>query len=115
MPHVVFNTQIDLIKLQKEFEEIFLKDSSIIKIEDIFVDKNSTTALLPTVVIEEKNQNFFIQILTNPSKTTVRLFPKTDPEKTPGVKTSLGLVAKMIQRIFGNPDISKTNISEFIE
>jgi hypothetical protein len=115
MPHVVFDISIDLVKLQEEFQKIFLKNSSIIKIEDIFVDKNSTSALLPTIVVEEKNQNFFIQILTNSKKTTIRLFPLTDPEKTSGVKTSLGLVAKMIQTIFVNPKISKTNISEFIE
>lgn len=114
MPHVVFDVSIDLMKLREEFQKVFLKNPSIIKIEDIFVDKNSTTALLPAVVIEEKNQNFFIQVLTNANKTTVRLFPKTDPEKTPGVKKSLGLVAKMIQEIFGNPNISKTNIAEFI-
>ena len=113
MPHIVFDKKIDLKKLSEEFTKIFQKDSKIIKIENIFVDKDNQTALLPTVVIEKKCQNFFIEISTTDNKSTIRLLPKTDPEKTPGVKTGIGLLAKLIQSIF-DVQITKTNIRDFI-
>jgi len=64
-------------------------------------------------MIRNKNQNFFIEISTSENKSTIRLFPKTDPEKTPGVKQAMGLLAKMIQSIF-DVQIIKTNIQDFI-
>ncbi len=113
MPHVVFDKKIDLKKLSEEFTKVFQKEPNIIKIENIFVDKDNRTALLPTVVIENDNQNFFIEISTTDSKSTIRLHPRTDPEKTPGVKTAMGLVANQIQSIF-DVSITKTNIQDFI-
>ena len=71
-------------------------------------------ALVPVVVIDKLHQQFLIEITTRKNKTTVRLFPGTDPEKTDGVKMSLGLTAKMISE--KNPDhkITKTNIKDFL-
>ena len=113
MPHVVFDQRIDLRKLSEEFVKIFKNEGKIIKIENIFVDKQGRTALLPTVVIDEMNQNFFIEISTSENKSTIRLHPRTDPEKTSGVKTAMGLLAKQIQKLF-EVKITKTNIQDFI-
>ncbi len=113
MPHIVFDKKIDLKKLSDSFSKIVQNDGIIIKVENIFVDKDNRTALLPAVVIENKNQNFFIEISTSENKSTIRLFPKTDPEKTPGVKKAMGLLAKQIQSIF-DVQITKTNIQNFI-
>ena len=113
MPHVVFDQKIDLKRLSEKFVNIFKNDDKIIKIENIFVDKEARTALLPAVVIDSKNQNFFIEISTSENKSTIRLHPKTDPEKTPGVKTAMGLLAKQIQNLF-EAKITKTNIQDFI-
>ena len=100
MPHAVLNQKIDLQKLSAGFEDIIVKQPYLIKILNIFVDKHNRTALFPTTVIENNNQNFFIEVNTREEKTTIRLFPGTDPEKTNGVKTSMGLVVKKIQEIF---------------
>lgn len=113
MPHVVFDQRIDLRKLSEKFIKIFKNEGKIIKIENIFVDKEARSALLPTVVIDEMNQNFFIEISTSENKSTIRLHQRTDPEKTPGVKTAMGLLAKQIQNLFG-AKITKTNIQDFI-
>jgi len=53
--------------------------------------------LIPVVVIDKLHQQFLIEISTRKDKTTIRLFTGTDPEKTDGVKMSLGLTAKIIQ------------------
>lgn len=115
MPHVVLDSFVDLTKVSYNFEKIVSKEPCLIKIENFFVDKYKRIALLPTVVVEEKPQNFLIEILTGTNKTTIRLFPGTDPTKTPGVKTSLGLVTKSLQKIFPDAKITKTNIEDFLQ
>lgn len=114
MPHVVLDQKIDLQTLSKKFEQIFQKEPILIKIQNIYTDSKNRCSLLPTIVIDEKNQQFFIEISTGNAKTTIRLCPETDPEKTNGVKTALGLITKKIQDIFPDSKVSKTNIENFI-
>ena len=114
MPHVVFDKKIDLELFSKEFQEKIIKKPFLIKISDVFLDQKKRVALIPAVVIDNLHQQFFIEISTRPDKTTIRLFPGTDPEKTDGVKTALGLVAKIIQETNQNHRITKTNIREFL-
>ena len=114
MPHIVLDQKIDLCKFYDVFEEIFLK-TPIIKIQNIFMDKLERTALFPTVVVESKNsQQFLIEINVKDGRTTIRLYPNTDPEKTSGVKTSMGLLVNSILHVFPDVKIMKTNIQEFI-
>ena len=114
MPHVVLDQKIDLQLLSKQFEQIFQKEPVLIKIHNIFVDAKNRCSLLPTVVIDKTTQQFFIEVSTNEKKTTIRLYPETDPEKTDGVKTALGLITRKIQQIFPNSQVTKTNIEKFI-
>ena len=114
MPHVVFDKKIDLEVFSKQFQETILKEPFLIKLTDVFLDRKKRVALIPTVVIDSMHQQFFIEISTRQEKTTVRLFPGTDPEKTDGVRTSLGLVSKIIHEINPNHRITKTNIKEFL-
>lgn len=114
MPHIVFDKTINLDTLYADFVPFVTKEPYIIKLNDLFLSKNKKSALIPTVVIDEKNQQFLIEIFAKEEKTTIRLYPGTDPEKTDGVKTSLGCMAKIIQKTFPDLKISKTNIGEFI-
>ena len=61
----------------------------MIKIQDMYIDTRGTNALLNTIVIDDSHHEFFIQLMTNKNKTTIRLYPLTDPEKTDAVKQSL--------------------------
>ena len=114
MPHAVLDKKIDLQKLSSEFVEIITQKPCLIKMQSIFVENHNRSALVQTTVIEEKNQNFFIEINTREGKTTVRLFPGTDPEKTDGVRTAMGLVVKKIQDMYPDAKITKTNIQDFL-
>ena len=114
MPHVVFDEKIDLESFSKEFVETMIKKPFLIKLLNVYTDKEKRTALIPAVVIDKLHQQFFIEISTRKDKTTVRLFPGTDPEKTDGVKKSLSLTAKIIQDIKPNLKITRTNIDEFL-
>ena len=114
MPHVVFDEKVDLESFSEGFEEIILKKPFLIKLSDVFLDGKKRTALITTVVIDSLHQQFFIEISSRKDKTTIRLFTGTDPEKTDGVKKSLGMVATIIQEINPNLKITKTNIREFL-
>lgn len=115
MPHVVFDKKIDLFDFSKSFVPIFQKTPILIKISSIFVEQNGLSALFPTVVIDESHQEFLIEISTTKEKTTVRLYPGTDPEKTDGVKSSLALLSNNLQKIFPQVKIIRSNIFEFLE
>ncbi|MGH1567393.1 MAG: hypothetical protein ACRBB5_08275 [Nitrosopumilus sp.] len=114
MPHIVFDKKIELEYFSREFKETILKKPFLIKLLDVFLDRKKRVALISTVVIDNLHQQFFIEILTRQDKTTVRLFPGTDPQKTDGVKRALGLIAKIIQETNPNHRITKTNIREFL-
>ena len=114
MPHVVFDKEIDLESLSAEFKEMMIKEPFLIKLLDVYTNKERRVALVPAVVIDKLHQQFLIEISTRKDKTTVRLFPGTDPEKTDGVKMSLGLTAKMIQEMNPSLEITRTNINGFL-
>ena len=114
MPHAVLDKTINLQEYAKKFQTIVKKDDGLIKMDNIFVDKDNQTALLPTLVMGKEKQNFFIQILASVEKTTIRLYPLTDPKKTDGVKTALGLVTSDLMKREQNASVVRTNIGEFI-
>ena len=114
MPHVVFDKEIDLESFSKEFREMMIKKPFFIKLLNVYTDREKRTVLVPAVVIDKLHQQFLIEISTRKDKTTIRLFPGTDPEKTDGIKMSLVLTAKIIQEMNPNHKITKTNIDAFL-
>ena len=114
MPHIVFDQKINLDDFSKKFIPVFQKEPFLIKVSSIFVEQKNSTALLPALVISELRQQYFIEIFTNESKTTIRLYPGTDPKKTEGVKKSMALVAKQIMKIYPNFHLIQTNLSEYL-
>ena len=114
MPHIVFDEKIELLDFSKKFIPIFQKEPHLIKIIDIFVNKEGHTALLPAIVISDIHQQYFIEISTRKSKTTIRLYPGTDPVKTDAVKLSLALLADQIIKNNPNFQITKTNLNDYI-
>ena len=114
MPHVVFNKKIDLDILSQNFQTIMEKGSTLIRIHDIFVNKEKNVSLIPALVIDKIHQEFLFEISTKEDKSTLRLYQLTDPEKTSGVKIAMGYVAKLILSIFTDSQIIRTNIEQFI-
>jgi hypothetical protein len=114
MPHIVVNKQVNLFEFAKSFTSYFQK-SPLIRISSIYVENNGLTALLPVVVIDKLHQEFFIQVSTNPKKTTIRLLPLTDPEKTDSVKKSLYLVYSQMKKFDSSLIVTKSNLWDYIE
>jgi hypothetical protein len=114
MPHVVFDKKIDLEEFLKQFQPITSRERGIIKLLDCFVNKNKDRAVITALVIDDIHQDFLIELDAKESTTTLRLFPMTDPEKTVGIKTAMGLVAHSVLYVSPNTRIVRTNIEEFI-
>ncbi|PHY09398.1 MAG: hypothetical protein CK527_01975 [Nitrosarchaeum sp.] len=115
MPHVVFSRKIDLLDLSKNFTGLFQKNPVLIKISAIFVQNNGFSALLPTIIIDNIHREFLIEISTTKLKTTIRLYPVTDPDKTDGVKLSFALLAKYLLVVYPDLKITKSNIFDYTD
>ena len=122
MPHIVLSGSISLSNVFEHMYKILFKDQKsniIVRIENYFINQPGDMILAKADAVDQKPQSFYI-LVTNKNKedkTTIRLDPITDPEKTDGVKIALALMAKRIQEIekVHNLYVSKTNIQEFID
>ena len=114
MPHIVLNGKVDLLKIQDDFEPIFLKSDSIIRVKEMYLNSSKNNALYSALVIDGTTQEFFIEVLSGDSKTTIRLFPLTDPEKTDSVKNAMVLICKSIKKLYPDIPIGKTNLKDYL-
>ena len=114
MPHIVLDKSLNLFDFSILFKPLFQK-SPLIKIQDMYVDTRGTTALLSTVVIDDSHHEFFIQVITNKNKTTIRLYPLTDPVKTDAVKQSLANLCLQIQQYYPNMNVIKSNLWDYLK
>ncbi len=120
MPHIVLSGSILLSDAFERMNKILFKDQKsniIVRIEKYFINQPGDIVLAKAVAVDQKPQSFYIMVMNGEDKTTIRLDPTTDPEKTDGVKIALALMAKRIQEIekAHNLYVSKTNIQEFID
>jgi hypothetical protein len=120
VPHIVLSGSISLSNVFEHMYKMLFKDQKsniIVRIEDYFINQRGDILLAKAVSVDQKPQSFYVMVMNREDKTTIRLDPTTDPEKTYGVKTALALMAKRIQEIekSHNLYVSKTNIQEFID
>ena len=113
MPHIVLDKSLNLFDFSILFKPIFQK-SPLIKIQDMCIDTCGSNALLSTVVIDDSHHEFFIQVMTNKDKTTIRLYPLTDPEKTDAVKQSLVNLCSQILVCYPDMKVIKSNLWDYI-
>ena len=116
MPHVVLEN-INSAKVAFDSVDPFTTriDGSILKVTDKYLNSAQNKALIESLAVENgNNQSFFVELSQKQTSLTVRLLPLTDPEKTPGVKTIMAMLAKLIKD--SNPDVhyGKTNLQNFL-
>ncbi|MFQ6111695.1 MAG: hypothetical protein ACE5LX_06650 [Nitrospinota bacterium] len=117
MPHVLLEGPISLEEFYRSFEPLRGgKPGEVLKANYLFIEKGGKRALLESVAVEEgRHQSFFIELLQRKGGLTVRLLPATDPEKTPGVKRLLALVARRLKSLSPGCRYGKNNIQSFLE
>jgi len=120
MPHVIIEgTGITFESIFLDFNKVVeRKDNYIIKFEDAFLNQSKDLILIKTTVIENNiNQKYYIQLMKKENQITIRLDPITDPlDKNNSVKKSIANVARIIFSIHKDSDLSitKTNLQDFL-
>jgi hypothetical protein len=127
MPHIVLTNISDLEIFYNDFKKDVLiikneKDqiNTIIRFEEIFINKLKNLILIKTLVIENTTnqpQTYYIMISKNSNnQITIRLDPLTDPkDKTDAVKISLAKIAKQYKKLDPTISIGKTNLEQYLQ
>ena len=110
VPHIVLDSAVNLEAMSAGFRPILQKGESLIRINDMFVHNQKHAALFSAVAMDRLHQEYFIEVTTRESKTTIRLLPLTDPQKTDAVKRSLVLVFEFIKEHHPSHRITRTNL-----
>jgi hypothetical protein len=117
MPHVVVEGAGPLDQVYRKLEPFVERRGEVIlKVVDLYLNQKGTSLLLESIVIEAgSQQSFFAQLSQKELSITVRLLPRTDPEKTPGVKRLLALIGGRVRALFPGSHFGKTNLEEFLK
>jgi hypothetical protein len=117
MPHVVVEGVGPLDQVYRKLEPfVERRGDEILKVVDLYLDQKGNSLLLESIVIEAgSQQSFFVQLSQKELSVTVRLLPRTDPEKSPGVKLLLALVAGRVRALAPGSRFGKTNLEEFLK
>ncbi|NOJ29811.1 MAG: hypothetical protein DA328_06555 [Nitrososphaeraceae archaeon] len=127
MPHVVLTNVYDFEIFYNNFKKDVLilndknnkeKTNSIIKFEEVLLNKYRNLILIKTVSIENTNtsQTYYIMVNKKDTQITIRLDPLTDPtNKTDAVKISLATIAKQYKKLDPTISIGKTNLEQYLQ
>ena len=116
MPHIVVE---GMPKLETFFANytpsVHQLPNGALKLMDSFINQKKTCILIEALAAEGGPPNrFFVQVLQHDMKTTIKIYPGTDPEKTPGVKKLLALVAHQFITDFDGTNYGTTNLQEYL-
>lgn len=116
MPHIVLENNNSIREALGGVLPFTRKiDGGILKVTDIYINSGQNKALIESLAIENNtNQSFFVELSQKKANLTVRLLPRTDPAKTPGVKMIMAMVAKQIKDSNQNINYGKTNLQDFL-
>jgi hypothetical protein len=126
MPYIVLTNVSNLEIFYNDFKRDVLiiknkKDqtNTIIRFEEIFINKLKNLILIKTIVIENTNQpqTYYIMITKKSNnQITIRLDPLTDPKnKTDAVKISLAKISKQYKKLDPAILIGKTNLEHYMQ
>lgn len=116
MPHVVLNGRIEIEDLFRELKPLFLKyESIILRTADFFLEREKRAILIESLSIQEgKTTSFLTMINKREDGVVIRLYPKSDVEKTEGVKRLLAELAKQLLQTFNTLKVGETNLSKYL-
>ena len=116
MPHIVLDGVVNAERFFESFHPTQERaEAEILKTQDIFISRDRKMLLIEAIAIEDgPPQRFFIQAAVKDNRTTVRIYPGTDPVKTAGVKKLLAIVAKLMREQHPEIDYGATNLKEFL-
>ena len=116
MPHIVIEGMPSLETFFTTYTPCSLAlPNGALKLLEIFINPEPSCILIEAVAAEGGPPNrFLVQILQRDRKTTVKIYPGSDTEKTPGVKKLLALVAHQFITRFAGTSYGPTNLKEYL-
>jgi len=115
MPHVVLHGRVALQSYFDEFAPVIERHGPVVlKISDCFLNHDRDLLLLDCLVFDRRPKGFLVMVDHRDDRTSVRLFPPTDPEKCDGVRRIVARVALDLHARFPESCIGSTNLGDFL-
>lgn len=117
MPHVVLTGKVNIDSIFNKLNGVFIRnESGLLKTENIYMSRDKTTIIIETLAIESGvKRRFLTMIGRRDDGVVVRIYQGSEVEKTVGVKSILGEIAKQLQVAFPQLTIGETNLSEYLK
>ena len=115
MPHVEIRGPVRLSDFQARFAPRSLREGeTVTKTVGAFLAHDGRTLLLDVVIVEGfLRQSFFLVLTEREDGAMVRLWPRTAPEKTAGVKRAVAWAAAWLQAGLPSSTVGTTNLEAF--
>jgi len=116
MPHIILKGPVNLPQFFASYRPCTSRTGDeILKLLNIYASQPGDCLLIEALVVEGgPPSRYLIQVAGDGSGASVRIYPTTDPEKTPGVKKTLALVAKQLKDQDPRICYGNTNLQEFL-
>ncbi|MCP4716453.1 MAG: hypothetical protein GY868_15135 [Deltaproteobacteria bacterium] len=116
MPHIVIEGPVDFKAFLAVYEPCdFQSVGEVLRLQNSYISKAEDAVLIEAIAVEQGPANrFLVQAVRKEGKLTVKCYPGTDPEKTPGVKKILAIVAKKIKDLDPQIAYGSSNLQEFL-
>jgi hypothetical protein len=117
LPHVVLNGKAAIENIFKELKPLMIRNqNSILKTTDVYLEREKNVILIDSLAIDADKKTVFLAMISGRDDgVVVRLYPKTDVEKTEGVKKILAELAKQLIATFSELKIGETNIDNYLK
>ena len=113
MPHVVIEGPVDLVAYAREFEPLIVRlHADVLRADEIFVERGGRTALVRALVIESgRKLPFYVKISAHErGSATVRIDPRTHPERSDGVREIVARIGADLLRKTPDARLGATNL-----
>jgi len=117
MPHVVLKGNVPIESMFTKLNPIFIRDENrILRTEDLYIERGKNTLLVESLTIESGSKTSFLAMISGREDgAVVRLYPKTEVQKTEGVKQILAEIAKQLILKFPELTVGETNLSDYLK
>lgn len=116
MPHIVMEGPVDIEAFFRGFQSWNRQaPGEILKLRDCYLSQSGDTVLIEALCVEGGPPNrFLVQVSQQGERTTVRVYPGNDPEKTSGLKKILAVVAEAIKNRNPQTGYGSTNLGDYL-
>ena len=116
MPHVVLVGKPAVEDIFKALRPILMRNErGILRTMDSYLESKKNSILIESLSIQENKATSFLAMISGREDgIVVRLYPKSEVEKTDGVKRLLAELAKQLLETFPDFKLGETNLGEYL-